>query len=193
MATELAAPPLTYEDYRTIPDDRHRHEIVDGEEYVSSAPTTPQRRIVRRLLISLSLHVEEQGLGEVFDAPCDVLLSETDIVQPDVLFVAAERSNIVKERGIEGAPDLIAEIVSEGNRRHDEIRTRKLDARHDVPEYWVVDPALETVKVYREPDGGYKRVAEWTAEHDDALSTPLLPDWSLPLKDLFRTASQKNG
>lgn len=188
MATKSAAPPLTYEDYRTIPDDRHRHEIIDGEEYVSSSPTTPHQRIVGRLFNSLSNHVLSQDRGEVFVAPCDVLLSETDIVQPDVLFVAAERSNIVKQRGIEGAPDLIAEVVSEGNRRHDEVRKRKLYARHGVVEYWVVDPALETVKVYREPDGGYDRVAERTAEHEDALSTPLLPDWHFPLTDLFRTA-----
>lgn len=191
MATKSAAPPLTYEDYRTIPDDRRRHEIIDGEEYVSPAPTTPHQRIVQRLHLSLGPYVEEQSAGEVFVAPCDVLLSETGIVQPDVLFVVAERSDIVKERGIEGAPDLIAEVVSEGNRRHDEVRKRKLYARHGVAEYWVVDPALESVKVYREPEGGYERVAERTAEHEDTLSTPLLPDWQLPLTDLFRSAASQ--
>jgi Uma2 family endonuclease len=131
--------------------------------------------------------VKEQSAGEVFIAPYDVLLSEHDIVQPDVLFVSTENSDIVKERGIEGAPDLVAEVVSEGNRRHDEVRKRKLYARHGVPEYWVVDPALDTVKVYRNPEGGYERMAEWRAEDEATLTTPLLPDWALPLTDLFQT------
>jgi Uma2 family endonuclease len=185
MSTTTSAPPLTYEDYVLIPEDGKRHEIIDGDEYMTPAPTTPHQRIVGRLFNRLYRHAEDHARGEVFVAPCDVLLSETDIVQPDVLFVAAERARIVKERGIEGAPDLIAEVISEGNRRHDEVRKRKLYARHGVPEYWVVDPALETVKVYRHPEDGYERVAELTAEDDDAITTPLLSDWQLPLADLF--------
>ena len=186
MPETSAAPPLTYEDYCLIPDDGKRHEIIDGEEYMSPSPTTPHQRIVQRLHLSLAPFVNERSAGEVFIAPCDVLLSEHDIVQPDVFFVADGRRDIVKERGIEGAPDLIAEVVSEGNRRHDEVRKRKLYARHGVPEYWVVDPALDTVKVYRGPEGGYDRVVERSAEQDDALTTPLLPDWALSLPELFR-------
>jgi Uma2 family endonuclease len=185
MSTTSAAPRLTYEDYRTFPDDGKRHEIIEGEEYMSPSPTTPHQRIVLNLASMLKAHVEGYEAGEVFVAPCDVILSDHDIVQPDVLFVSDARSHIVKERGIEGAPDLIAEVVSEGNRRHDEVRKRRLYARHGVAEYWVIDPALETVKVYREPEGGYERVAECTAEADDALTTPLLPDWACPLTQLF--------
>jgi len=186
---DTSAPPLTYEDYCRLPDDGRRHEIIDGEEYMSPSPTTPHQRIVQRLHLSLAPFVNERSAGEVFIAPYDVLLSEHDIVQPDVLFVAAERLDLVKERGLEGAPTLIAEVVSEGNRRHDEVRKRKLYERHGVPEYWVVDPALGTVKVYRKPDGGYERAAERRAEDEDTLSTPLLPDWSLPLTTLFRDPS----
>jgi Uma2 family endonuclease len=186
MSTKSAAPPLTYEDYCLIPDDGKRHEIIDGEEYTSPSPTTPHQRIVQRLHRSLAPFVKERSAGEIFIAPYDVLLSEHDIVQPDVLFVSTEHSDIVKERGIEGAPDLIAEVVSEGNRRHDEVRKRKLYARHGVPEYWIVDPALDTVKVYRNPEGGYERVGQLCAEDEDTLTTPLLSDWALPLTELFR-------
>ena len=185
MSTTTSAPPLTYEDYVLIPEDGMRHEIIDGDEHMTPAPTTPHQRIVLNLATALKVQAERTSAGEVFVAPCDVLLSDTDIVQPDVLFVTSGREPIVKERGIEGAPDLIAEVVSEGNRRHDEVRKRKLYARHGVPEYWVVDPALETVKVYRHPDGGYERVGELRAENNDTLSTPLLPDGPLPLNDLF--------
>jgi Uma2 family endonuclease len=186
MSTKSAAPPLTYEDYCLLPDDGKRHEIIDGEEHRSPSPTTSHQRAVLNLLYALQQYTEENSIGEVFVAPHDVILSENDIVQPDVFFVADEHSDIVKERGIEGAPDLIAEVVSEGNRRHDEVRKRKLYARHGVPEYWVVDPALGTVKVYQGPEGGYERVAELRAEDEDTLTTPLLPDWALPLVDLFR-------
>lgn len=186
MSTKSAAPPLTYEDYLLIPDDGNRHEIIDGDEYMSPSPTTLHQRIVLTLALALKTRVDKRSMGEVFIAPYDVLLSDTDIVQPDVLFVSDERASIVKERGIEGAPDLIAEVVSEGNRRHDEVRKRKLYARHGVAEYWVVDPELETVKVYREPEGGYERAAELTREDDEALTTPLLADWSLALLSLFR-------
>jgi Uma2 family endonuclease len=185
MDVSSAAPPLTYDDYVLIPEDGKRHEIIDGDEYMSPSPSTPHQRIVGRLFNSLYDHVEKTETGEVFVAPCDVLLSETDIVQPDVLFVASAREHIIAERGIEGAPDLVAEVVSEGNRRHDEVRKRKLYARRGVVEYWVVDPALETVKVYRRPEGGYERVAELAAEDEGTLATPLLSGWQLSLVDLF--------
>ena len=186
MPETSAAPPLTYEDYCLIPDDGKRHEIIDGEEYMSPSPTTSHQRVVLKLLYSLQQYLEENEVGEVFAVPHDVLLSDHDIVQPDVFFVADGRRDIVKERGIEGAPDLIAEVVSEGNRRHDDVRKRKLYARHGVAEYWVVNPALDTVKVYRGPEDGYERVAERSAEQDEVLTTPLLADWALPLPELFR-------
>lgn len=189
MPEPSAAPPLTYEDYCLLPDDGKRHEIIDGEEYMSPSPTASHQRIVQRLHLSLGPFVEEHAAGEVFVAPYDVILSDHDIVQPDVFFVSAERRDLVKERGLEGAPTLVAEVVSEGNRRHDEVRKRKLYARHGVPEYWVIDPALETVKVYRNPEGGYERAVEASAEDEDTLTTPLLPDWTLPLTTLFRDPS----
>ncbi len=186
MSSPSTAPRLTYEDYRTIPDDGKRHEIIEGEEYMSPSPTTPHQRIVLNLATALKQHVQEHDAGEVFVAPCDVILSDHDVVQPDVFFVAAERRDIVKERGIAGVPDLVVEVVSEGNRRHDEVRKRRLYARHGVAEYWVVDPELETVKVYRRPEDGYDQVAEWRAETDDTLTTPQLSSWALPLSTLFR-------
>ena len=187
MSTKSAAPRLTYEDYCLLPDDGKRHEIIDGEEHMSPSPTTSHQRVVLNLLYALRQYTEKNSIGEVFVAPHDVILSQNDIVQPDVFFVASEHSDIVKERGIEGAPDLIAEVVSEGNRRHEEVRKRKLYARHRVPEYWVVDPPLHTVKVYRNPEGGYEREAELNAEDGDTLTTPLLPDWALSLSELFQT------
>lgn len=172
---------LTYEDYILIPDDGQRHEIIDGEEYVSPSPSTPHQRVVGVFFNRLYNHVTANDLGEVFAAPLDVILSDTYIVQPDVLFVSEDRSSIITERGIEGAPDLIIEVLSEGNRRYDEVRKRQLYERFEVSEYWIADPALETVKVYRLTDAGYERAAELSAEAGDTLTTPPLPDFAVTL------------
>jgi Uma2 family endonuclease len=185
MATKQGAPPLTYEDLEHIPDDGNRHELIAGEKHVSPSPRTIHQRTVLRLVRLMADHVDENDLGEVFVAPYDVILSETDVVQPDVVFVEEDRASIVKERGIEGVPSLVVEVVSEGNRRYDEILKRQLYATFDVPEYWVVDPSLATIKVYRHPDGGYDRDAELRAEDGDTISTPLVPEWTLPLSRLF--------
>ncbi len=178
---------LTYEDYALIPDDGKRHEIIDGEEIVSPSPITKHQRVVGELYFLLKQHVREHGLGEVFVAPYDVVLSEHDIVQPDVLFVADAHLDIVDEKNLKGAPDLVCEVLSESTRRTDLLRKRELYERAGVAEYWVLDPAIDQVQVFRPvgPEGRYARAAELYARAGDALATPLLPDFTLPLADLF--------
>ena len=178
---------LTYEDYALIPDDGRRHEILDGDHVMSPAPKTKHQRLVLRLALALERHADEHGLGEVFVAPFDVLLSDHDIVQPDIVFVSDDRLGIVDEDNCKGAPDLVIEILSSSTRRRDLIEKRKRYEHFGVREYWAVDPAVDTVQVFRPDEGGaYARVAEWSAEAGDALSSALLPEWRLALTDLFR-------
>lgn len=178
---------LTCEDYALIPDDGRRHEILDGEHVMSPAPKTKHQRLVLRLAIALERHIEAHGLGEVFVGPLDVLLSDHDIVQPDVVFVSDARLGIVDEDNCTGAPDLVVEVISPSARRRDLVDKRKLFERFGVREYWVADPAVDTVQVFRpDEDGAYARVAELSAEAADALTSPLVPDWRLALGDLFR-------
>ena len=178
---------LSYEDYALIPDDGRRHEILDGEHVMSPAPKTKHQRIVSRLDRSLGSFVEEHGLGEVFVAPFDVLLSDYDVVQPDVCFVSDERRLIVNEDNCKGAPDLVVEVLSSSTRRRDLVEKRKRYERFGVREYWVVDPEIDAVQVFRRDGGGaYVRAAELSAEADDVLTSPLAPDWRLALRRLFR-------
>src|SRR5262249_30441792 len=97
---------LTYEDYVLFPEDRQRHEILDGEHYVTPAPTWGHQASSGNLFMKLAPFVREHRLGKVYFAPVDVLLSKHDIVQPDLLFISNERMPILTEANAQGAPDL---------------------------------------------------------------------------------------
>ena len=170
---------LTYEDYLLLPDDGRRHEIIDGEHYVSPSPNTEHQRIIKRLVEAL-LPLEKRGLGEVFFAPFDVVLSMFDIVQPDVLFITASRADILTKKNVQGAPDLVVEVLSESNRAYDLQVKHKTYERLGVDEYWIVDPEDRSVKVFRRAGARFA-----VAAIGDTLTSPLLPGFALPLRDLF--------
>ena len=176
---------FTYEDYLLFPNDGKRHEIIDGDHFMTPAPNIKHQRVSGNLFNALRNFLKGRRSGEAFAAPCDVILSDEDIVEPDLLFVSAARGAIITEKNIQGAPDLVVEILSDGTRKTDEIVKRKLYERYGVREYWIVDPELETVKIYRLTDQGYVRAAELARETNEALSTPLLPGFQAPLAEVF--------
>src|SRR5947208_5614121 len=137
---------LTYEDFLTLPDDGVRREIVEGEVLVTPAPNIRHQDLVGRLFYTLEQHIRARGGGRAFISPLDVRLSEHDIVEPDVLFVADDRVSIIKEKFMLGSPSLLIEVVSDP--RTDRVRKRALYARAGVPEYWVVDPHADRVEVH---------------------------------------------
>jgi len=177
---------LTYEDYCLIPNDGNRYEVVDGVLHMSPSPIIRHQQISIQLVSALFNHVTDHDLGLIFHAPCDVVLSVHNVVQPDVLFISKERASIITDKNVQGAPDLLVEILSEGNRRHDEVVKRKLYESFGVKEYWVIDPVLEVVKVYRLEEGVYSTANELSAEIEDVLSSPLLSGFDLDLTTLFK-------
>ena len=185
MATPNPQVKFTYEDYLLFPDDGKRNELIDGDHYVTPAPKTKHQRVSSHLHRILSSFVYDRRLGQVLAAPTDVVLSDLDVVQPDVIFISSRHASIVTENNIQGPPDLVIEIISETTRRTDEVIKRKQYERFRVPEYWIVDPEVETVKVYRLADRGYQRAAELTKEAGDSLTTPLLPSLQNPLPAIF--------
>jgi Uma2 family endonuclease len=125
--------------------------------------------------------------GRVFIAPLDVVLSRYDVVEPDVLFVAADQADVLTEKNLQGPPSLAVEVLSPSTRKRDARLKRDLFERTGVREYWLVDPELDTVQVFRRDDSGkYRRAAEHTAEDDHELTTSLLPGWALRMRELFR-------
>lgn len=176
---------LTYEDYLLFPEDGQRHEIIDGEHYVSPAPSVPHQRLSMRLGSRLHLFVEPNGLGEVFAAPFDVLLSRHDIVQPDLLFISNRRSGILNQKNAEGAPDLVVEILSKSTRRVDEgIKLERYELL-DVEEYWMFNTDLRSVRIFRRDGDRLRLAAELSAAAGDVLTSPLLPGLELRLAELF--------
>lgn len=138
---------LTYEDYAALPDDGCRYELLEGRLSVVPAPFTKHQRGSLNLVYVLKTHVDRRKLGELFEAPFDVILGPHDTVQPDVLFVSREHAGRISERGVEGAPDLVIEIVSTGSASRDWIEKLRIYQRAGVPEYWVVEPEARCITV----------------------------------------------
>jgi Uma2 family endonuclease len=176
---------LTYQDFEKIPEDDLRHEILDGVHIVSPSPATAHQRVSLNLTLALAGFVRAHQLGEVFQAPYDIVLSNHDIVVPDLVFVSASRAAIITEKNAQGAPDLVVEILSPSSRRRD--LGKKL-VRYEilgVAEYWVVDPKAETILVYRQGGEAFAPPLHLSAEAGDRLTTPLLPGFDLPLGEVF--------
>jgi Uma2 family endonuclease len=149
----------TYADYCRIPPDRMRHEIIDGRHFVNPAPSPYHQTVSRRLQYELMRLIEKRGLGEVFDAPIDVHLGPGTVVQPDLVVLRTRTRSIVGDKKLTGVPDLIIEILSPSNRRHDTRRKRARYERAGVREFWLVDPDTHTIEQLLLRRGRYELVA----------------------------------
>jgi len=147
---------LTYKDYEALPADGRRYELHEGELSVTPAPSPKHQEVSGNLSELLRHHVRSRGLGKVFYAPIDCILSDTTIVQPDILYVETSRLDSISARGIEGPPTLVVEILSPSTVQIDRGVKFQLYARHGVPYYWIVDPDAQRIEVYRLAGGSYE-------------------------------------
>jgi len=172
----------TYEDYRQLPEGTP-YELIQGQLVMSPAPTPDHQQVARRLFRILDAHVVERGAGEVFFAPIDVRLAEDNVPQPDLLYIAADHTDRIGEQAIEGAPDLVAEILSPATAHRDLTEKKRLYETHGVREYWIVDPETKTVEVYRNTDEGFRQHAR--AVDEGRVASALLDDFAVDPGDLF--------
>ncbi len=174
---------FTVADYMSAPEDK-RYQLLDGEMIVAPSTTDKHQAVVGEIFVALHQFVTANSLGLVRIAPYDVVLSSNDVAQPDVLFVSNRRSHIVTAANIQGAPDLIVEVLSPGTQHYDRGYKRTLYARHGVREYWLVDPEPETVEVLVEGgEAGLTPAA--TYSRAETLESPLLPGFSLNLTQIL--------
>jgi Uma2 family endonuclease len=179
---------LTYDDFVLFPDDGLRHELIDGEHYVTPSPNTKHQTILVNLLLLIAPWVRAHAAGKVWLAPFDVVLSPSDVVEPDLLYMSNERSaQILTNANVQGPPELVVEIGSPSTRRRDETIKRALYERVGVSEYWFVDAEADMVRVYRRLNGGrFARPEQLSLRAGDELTTPLLEGLVLPLAEIFR-------
>jgi Uma2 family endonuclease len=177
---------LTYDDFLLFPDDGKRHELIEGEHYVTPSPNIRHQEILGRLHLLIGTWLVDHQIGRLFVAPLDVLFSNFDVVEPDLLYVSNERASVLAGgKHVAGAPDLVVEIGSPGTRQRDETIKRRLYERFGVVEYWVVDPDIDVIRVYRREGKRFARPMELAREASDVLTTPLLPGLELPLVRVF--------
>ncbi len=174
---------LTYEDYCLLSTDGKRHEIIDGEHFVTPSPLTLHQRVVMRLGYHLMAYLHDHPLGEVFSAPFDVVFSRFDVVEPDLLYISKDRSSIVTRKNVQGAPDLVVEVLSEGTAHIDRDTKLKLYSRFGVREYWVIDPEAPSAEIHRAGNEGLQLVVNLSA--DGSLASTLLPGLAIPLGKLI--------
>ena len=179
---------LTYDDFVLFPDDGKRHELIDGEHYVTPSPNVRHQQIQGDLFALIWNYVEAHPIGRVFTSRLDVVFSRFDVVEPDIVYLSHERAgNVLTKTNLQGAPELVIEIGSPSTRQRDETIKRHLYERAGVSEYWVVDPEIDVVRVYRRTgNGGFDRPIELSREAGDVLTTDLLPGFDLPLTRIFR-------
>lgn len=179
MATAIR---FTYQDYLQLSEDR-RYEIVDGDLYVVPAPIPYHQKVSRNFEFLLYEYVKKHDVGEVLHAPCDLLLSESDVVQPVIMFIAKDQLSIITDANIQGAPTVVIEILSPSSEKRDRGAKQKLYARAGIQEYWIVDLRVKTVEVLRLTLSGYSQHAYFQVE--DSLHSLIFPHLTIPLLDVF--------
>jgi Uma2 family endonuclease len=160
-----------------------QYQLLNGRPIVNPAPTTEHQRISRRLTLCLEPFIGIRALGELFYAPCDVVLGDYDVAQPDLLFVAVSHAHIIGEKNIEGPPDLVIEILSPSTAKVDRGYKRYLYAQHGVLEYWLVDPEAEQIEVLTCVENAYQCAGLYGK--GETLLSPLLPGLTIPIDDIF--------
>lgn len=172
----------TVEDIRAIPDDRNRYETIAGELLVTPAPTVRHQLVQLRLLLVLGNYVTRYDLGWLLSAPTDVVLGPLTLVEPDLLFVARHRRDVLAEREITAAPDLAVEVLSPGTAKADRGKKRVLYQEQGVREYWIVDAEKNRVEVWRPGAASPDECVETITWQPDPGVEPLRID----LLEIFR-------
>ncbi|MBI4481049.1 MAG: Uma2 family endonuclease [Acidobacteria bacterium] len=182
-APASSASKMTYDQLCLLPEDRQRHELFDGELVMTPSPSHRHQAIVVRLTTALDGFVKTHALGRVYVAPLDIVFEPHTVLQPDVLFIRQGRLGILGEEVVEGAPDLVVEVLSPSTFYNDLRRKMAAYARFGVQEYWIVDPEKQAVELYS------LAAEHWQLRHsfsaDETLESPLLPGLRLPVRSIF--------
>lgn len=174
---------LTFHDWLSFPDDGRAYEIVDGELFVTPSPSIRHQRTSREIQHALLTFLRATGLGEVLNAPVGVKLDEGTVVEPDIVVVLKAHAGRIGEQVIEGAPDIVIEILSPGTAQRDLGIKRNKYETCGVPEYWIVDAEARGIEVLSLHSGRYSRSQAFGG--NDTLTSPSLPGFAVDVSDVF--------
>jgi len=164
------------------PDDGKRYEVIDGQLYVTPPPVLEHQGASSVLHTYVESYVRQRRLGKVYSAPVGVVLDDENGVQPDLVYVSRERLHILSRRGIEGAPDLVVEILSPSTRSRDRGIKRRRYATAGVPHYWIVDPRSRELEARRLTERGYELSGKFGP--GSVFRPDLFPELEIPIDDL---------
>ncbi len=182
IAAEKQKKIFTYKDYDALPEGAP-YELIEGELVMTPSPAPFHQIILSRIMYELMTFARERDAGLVLSAPIDVHLSETNTFQPDIIFIAKERLSIIGEKKIEGAPDLVIEILSPANAYYD-LRTKKdVYEQSGVREYWIVDPIQKSIEIYVNKESRFELAASRRTEGE--ISSAVLQGFGVSLERLF--------
>ena len=176
---------LTYDDLRLFPNDGKRHELIDGDHIMTPAPKTNHQNVSGNLFALLHAFVRQHNLGRVFAAPFDVVFSDFDVTEPDLIFISREREKILTEDNARGAPDLIVEILSPSTAEIDRKVKFSLYEKYGVREYWIITPDAEIVQIFALHSGGYELLGNFSGKQE--LHSKVLSEFSCRAEELFTT------
>ncbi len=172
---------LDYDDYAAIPPDGRRWELLEGEVHVTPAPSPRHQWASKKLQRQLEDYFEARGLGRVFNAPIDVILTPHDVVQPDLVVVT--NPGQISARGIEGAPTLLVEVCSPSTVTYDRTTKSQRYAALGVAHLWFLDPDGHRLECFRLEAGIWRPVVE--GDGDRTVEHPDWPDLAIRLGDLW--------
>lgn len=175
---------FTYNDLLTAPDDGNRYELFEGELIVTPSPVEKHQRTVSNLMFLLGHHINKHELGRLYTAPIDVYFDEETVVKPDLLFISTNRMKIIQEKRIEGAPNLVIEILSAGTEERDRGFKFQRYAKEGVEEYWLIDPEKEMLEIYRLTKTGYDLQNKFSGQ--DNVHAPIFSGFTFPVNELWK-------
>ena len=174
----------TYRDYINLPEsETDLYELIDGELYMVPAPTPMHQTVSGNVYSAMRDFVSRRDLGAVFYSPIDVVLSDHDVVQPDIIFISKDRLGIVTERNVRGAPDLVIEILSPSTAERDRTIKRARYLRFGVREYWLVDIQAKSIEVLKAGQDEFETVRVYT--QGSVLVSPVLEGFGMEIQSVF--------
>lgn len=182
MSMVLSDRVYTVEDYMKL-DDGQRYELVEGELIVVPSPRPKHQRVSGKIINQIENFLKETQLGEVYNAPIDVVLGGY-VVQPDILFISRDRLDIIGELNIQGAPDLVIEVLSPATAAYDKKKKSQIYFKYGVKEYWLADPDQQLADVFMAGEKEWRWAGAF--DQDDVLTTALLPGLEISLVEVFK-------